>query len=175
MRGALAIRAGALAASLLVLATAASAQKRNIDHWEGIVLNCGPASTAPIAESICRTWIGEMRKRADAAKVKLVAVPIFADDVALDRRAADEGLELLNNLHVRLEISPPTGELKSRDFTLKLRSRTFGPFASNRRDGDYPVLNFTPGAIANEGSAMALGVAAILADSFFTRMLRTGP
>jgi hypothetical protein len=158
----------------LALATAAVAQKRNIDHWEGLVLNCGSAAAAPIAGDLCQTWIGEMRKRADAAKIKLVAIPIFADDLTLDRRAAEEGLgALLNHLHVRLDISPPTGSLRSRDFTLSLRSFNPGPFASGRKEGDYPVLNFTPGAIANEGSAMALGVAAILADSFFVRMLRT--
>ena len=173
------VRAALLCAAALagvLPASAASGQKRVVDHWEGLVLNCGTASAAPIAESLCRTWIGEMRRRAEAAKVKLVAIPTFADDLTLDRRAAEEGVGLLlSQLHVRLDISPPTGSLRSRDFKLVLRSFKRGPFASIRKEGDYPVLIFAPAAIANEGSALASGVPAILADAFFTPMLRPQP
>lgn len=164
-----------LCAIALASATTASAQQRVIDHWDGVVVNCGPASAAPIAESMCRALISEMRKRAEEAKVKLVAAPTFADDATLDRHAAAEGLATFNHMHVRLAISPPTGSLSSREFRLVLRAMSGGAIGTGRRDGDYNVLNYAPMVTVNERSAMAEGTAALLADSFFTVMLKKRP
>lgn len=162
---------------LLLLPATAAAQGRRIDAWSGIVLNCGPATTLAWAERICSQLIGEMRRQAEQAKVGFVAVPVFADDATLDRRASDEGLDMFRLLHVRFDISPPTGSLKSRDLTLVLRSLTEGSLAERRKDGLYKVLNHTPMIIVNEGEAArrAPFLAKTLTEAFFFPLLRPAP
>jgi hypothetical protein len=143
----------------------AAAKDRIIDAWSGIVLNCGPTTGAPWADSACRRMIGEMQKRAEEAKVRLVAVPLFADDAALDRRAAAEGLDMFNVLHVRFAVSQPTGS--ANDITLLVRSLKPGPSPAIRKDGPYSVLGLTRSAIVY-GSGAALDTVPVLADHFFT-------
>ncbi|MGL4634411.1 MAG: hypothetical protein ACRCWF_00370 [Beijerinckiaceae bacterium] len=145
------------------------AKDRIVDAWSGIVLNCGVVTGAPWAESACRRMIGEMQKRAEAAKVRLVAVPVFADDAALDRRAADEGLDVLKVLHVRFEVSQPTGS--ANDILLRVRSLQAGKLMAMRKDGPYTVLGLGPAAIVY-GSAAALNTVPVLADQFFTATLK---
>jgi hypothetical protein len=149
----------------LSVAPPVAAKDRVIDAWSGIVLNCGPTSGAPWADSACRRMIGEMQKRAEAAKVRLVVVPLFAEDAALDRRAADEGLDMLNVLHVRFGVSPPTGD--ANDITLLVRSLKSGPSPALRKDGPYSVLGLTRAAIVY-GPSAALNTVPVLADHFFT-------
>ncbi|MGX1744184.1 hypothetical protein ACWIEX_21750 [Bosea sp. NPDC055353] len=162
---------------LLLLPAVAGAQARRIDAWSGIVLNCGPGTTLAWAERICSRLIGEMRSQAEQAKVAFVAVPVFADDATLDRRASDEGLDMFRLLHVRFDVSPPTGSLKSRDLTLVLRSLTEGSLAARRKDGLYKVLNHTPMIIVNEGEAAARApfLAKTLTEAFFFPLLRPAP
>jgi hypothetical protein len=149
----------------LSIVSPAVAKDRIIDAWSGIILNCGPTSGAPWADSACRRMIGEMQKRAEAAKVRLVAVPLFADDAVLDRRAADEGLDMLNVLHVRFNVSQPTGT--ANDITLLVRSLKAGPSPAIRKDGPYSVLGLTRSAIVY-GPGAALNTVPVLADHFFT-------
>lgn len=165
------------AIGLFLLPSAAGAQARRIDAWSGVVLNCGPETTLAWAERICNQLIGEMRRQAEQAKVRFVAVPVFADDVALDRRASDEGLDMFRVLHVRFDMSPPTGSLRSRDLTLVLRSLTEGSLAARSKDGFYKVLNHTPLVIVNENVAAARApmLAKALTDTFFFPLLRPAP
>ena len=162
---------------LLLLPTTAAAQGRRIDAWSGIVLNCGPATTLAWAERICSQLIGEMRRQAEQAKVPFVAVPVFTDDAALDRRASDEGLDMFSVLHVRFDVSPPTGSLKSRDLTLVLRSIVPGSLFERRKDGPYRLLTHTPMIIVNEGEAAARApfLAKTLTEAFFFPLLRPAP
>ncbi len=152
-------------AGLFLAVPPVEAQGRVVDTWSGIVLNCGPVSGAPWADSACRRIIGEMQKRAQTAKVRLVAVPLFTDDAALDRRAADEGLDMLNVLHVRFSVSQPTGT--ANDIALLVRSLNAGPLPAIRKDGPYSVLGLTPAAIVY-GPGAALNTVPVLADHFFT-------
>lgn len=148
------------------------ARDRVVDSWSGIVLNCGPISGAPWADSACRRMIGEMQKRAQAAKVRLVTVPLFADDAALDRRAADEGLDMFKVLHVRFSVSEPTGT--ANDITLLVRSLNAGPSVAIRKDGPYSVLGLTRSAIVY-GSGAALNTVPVIADHLFTLLERPRP
>lgn len=152
----------------------ASAQGRVIDAWKGVVLNCGPGTELVWADRICKLLIGEMRKQADAAKVAFVAVPTFSDDVTLDRRASEEGLDFFGVLHVRFEVSPPTGSLKSRSLTLVLRGLSTGPLFDVRSEGPYKVLSYMPMITINEAEAAARApwVAQTLAELFFVPMLK---
>jgi hypothetical protein len=168
-----------LLAALLGLALAAPAwaQGRVIDAWSGIVLNCGPASAARWANDACKRLIGEMQKQADAAKITFVALPDFADDVTLDRRAAELGLPpLMNHLHVRFEIAPPAPGARDQSATIRLvlRSFTTGPLFSTRKDGDYPVLSYSPQIILQNGNDHAQAISAMqtLAELFFSPMLK---
>lgn len=149
----------------LSLVSPVVAKDRIIDAWSGIVLNCGPISGAPWADSACRRMIGEMQKRAEAAKVRLVAVPLFSEDAVLDRRAADDGLDILNVLHVRFTVSQPTGS--ANDIALLVRSLKTGPSQAIRKDGPYSVLGLTRSAIVY-GPGAALNTVPVLADHFFT-------
>lgn len=172
--------ASALAAvvlGLLLLPAVAGAQPRRIDVWSGVVLNCGRDTTLAWAERVCHQLIGEMRKQAEQAKVRFVAVPVFADDATLDRRAADEGLDMFRLLHVRFDVSPPTGSLKSRDLTLVLRSLNAGSLFELRKDGPYKLLTHTPMIIVNEGEAAARApwLAKTLTEAFFLPLLRPVP
>lgn len=171
--------AGSLLAAVLgiCLVSETRAQTRRIDDWSGVVLNCGPGAIVAWAERVCNLLIGEMRKRADAAKVAFVAMPAFADDVTLDRRASEEGLDFFRVLHVRFDVSPPTGPLKSRDLKLVLRSLTAGSLFAMRSDGPYKILSHTPMMIINEAEAArrAPWVAETLAENFFVPMLKARP
>jgi hypothetical protein len=149
----------------LALISPVVAKDRIIDAWSGIVLNCGPLTGAPWADSACRRMIGEMQKRAEAAKVRFVAVPLFADDASLDRRAAAEGLDMLNVLHIRFTVSEPTGT--ANDIALLVRSLKAGPSPALRKDGPYSVLGLTRSAIVY-GPGAALNTVPVLADHFFT-------
>jgi hypothetical protein len=171
---------GALAAvvlGLLLLPAAAGAQARRIDVWSGVVLNCGRDTTLAWAERVCNQLIGEMRKQAEQAKIRFVAVPVFADDATLDRRGAEEGLDMFRLLHVRFDVSPPTGSLKSRDLTLVLRSINAGSLFERRKDGPYKLLTHTPMIIVNEGEAAARApfLAKTLTEAFFLPLLRPAP
>jgi hypothetical protein len=173
-------QAGALAAvvlGLLLLPAAAGAQARRIDVWSGVVLNCGRDTTLAWAERVCNQLIGEMRKQAEQAKIRFVAVPVFADDATLDRRGAEEGLDMFRLLHVRFDVSPPTGSLKSRDLTLVLRSINAGSLFERRKDGPYKLLTHTPMIIVNEGEAAARApfLAKTLTEAFFLPLLRPAP
>lgn len=170
MGGTRVLRAAAL--GLALLAAPASAQGRIVDSWSGIVLNCGPIQGAPWADSACRTMIGEMQKRAAAAKVRLVAVPLFADDAALDRRAADEGLDIFSVLHVRFTVSQPTGS--ANDIALVARSLKAGPLLAMRKDGPYDVLAPAPAAIVY-GQAAALKTVPLLAEALFSTLEKARP
>jgi hypothetical protein len=167
----------ALAVALLgflLLPAAAGAQPRRIDAWSGVVLNCGRDTALAWAERVCNQLIGEMRQQAEKAKVRFVAVPVFSDDVALDRRASEEGLDMFRLLHVRFDVSPPTGSLKSRDLTLVLRSLIAGSLFERRMDGPYKLLTHTPMIIVNEGEAAARApfLAKTLTEAFFAPLLR---
>ncbi len=152
----------------------AGAQDRVIDHWSGVVLNCGLAPPARWAESLCRTVIGEMRKKAEAAKVPFVAVPAFADDVALDRRAGEVGLDLTRLLHARLEISAAGAGDRAWKLTLLLRTVTPGPIGAIGSDGVYKVLVYTPMVLVDE-PVQPVAMGELLADHFFTIMLKKRP
>ncbi len=162
---------------LCLLSATASAQGNRIDAWSGVVLNCGSSTTVAWAERICNLLIGEMRGLAEKAKVLFVAAPIFADDVTLDRLASEAGMDIFRVLHVRFDVSPPTGTLKSRDLTLVLRSLTEGSLVERRRDGLYKVLNHTPLIIINEAEAAARApwVANTLAEALFAPLVRPAP
>jgi len=161
-------------ASLCLAPALASAQGRAIDAWKGVVLNCGPGTELAWADRICKLLIGEMRKQAEAAKIAFVAVPTPSDDVTLDRRASEEGLDIFSILHVRFGISQPTGSLRNRDLTLVLRSLSAGSLFEMRKDGPYKVLSYTPMISINEGEAAARApwVAQTLAELFFVPMLK---
>jgi hypothetical protein len=157
---------------MLLAASPVMAKDRVIDAWSGIVLNCGPTSGAPWADNACRRMIGEMQKRAQAANVRLVAVPGFADDAGLDRRAMEEGLDVFRVLHVRFEISQPTGA--ANDIGLRLRSLQSGSLIAMRKDGPYNVLSLAPSAIVY-GSAAAINTVPVLADIFFANLEKPRP
>ncbi|CAH1661742.1 conserved exported hypothetical protein [Hyphomicrobiales bacterium] len=161
-------------AGLCLAPAMASAQGRVIDAWKGVVLNCGPGTEVAWADRICKLLIGAMRKRADDAKIPFVAVPTFSDDATLDRRAGAEGLDVFQILHVRFEVSPPTGSLKSRSLTLVLRALSAGPLAALRSEGPYKVLIYMPMITINEAEAAATApkVAETLADLFFVPMTK---
>jgi hypothetical protein len=167
-------RALAVALLGLLLPAAAGAQPRRIDAWSGVVLNCGRDTTLAWAERVCNQLIGEMRQQAEKAKVRFVAVPVFSDDVALDRRASEEGLDMFRLLHVRFDVSPATGSLKSRDLTLVLRSLIAGSLFERRMDGPYKLLTHTPMIIVNEGEAAVRApfLAKTLTEAFFAPLLR---
>lgn len=164
-------------ATLCLAPAPVSAQGRVIDAWQGVVLNCGPGTELAWADRICKLLIGEMRKQAEAAKIAFVAVPTPSDDVTLDRRASEEGLDIFSIIHVRFGISQPTGSLKNRDLTLVLRSLTAGSLFEMRKDGHYKVLSYTPMISINEGEAAARApwVAQALAELFFIPMLKARP
>lgn len=171
-------RLGFAALAGLCLAPApAAAQGRVIDAWKGVVLNCGPGTEVGWADRICKLLIGAMRKRADAAKIPFVAVPTFSDDATLDRRAGEEGLDLFQLLHVRFEVSPPTGSLKSRSLTLVLRGLSTGPLAATRSEGPYKILSYMPMITINEAEAAATApkVAETLSELFFVPMSKASP
>lgn len=171
-------RLGFAACVGLCLAPAlASAQGRVIDAWKGVVLNCGPGTELAWADRICKLLIGEMRKQADAATIAFVAVPLPSDDVALDRRASEEGLDIFSILHVRFGVSQPTGSLRNRDLSLVLRSLSAGSLFEMRKDGPYKVLSYAPMISINEAEAAARApwVAQTLAELFFTPMLKARP
>ena len=169
---------GFVALAGLCLAPAlAAAQGRVIDAWRGVVLNCGPGTELAWSDRICKLLIGEMRKQADAAKIAFIAVPTPSDDVTLDRRASEEGLDIFSILHVRFGVSQSTGSLRNRDLTLILRSLSAGSLFEMRKDGPYKVLSYTPMISINEAEAAARApwVAQTLAELFFTPMLKARP
>lgn len=173
-------QAGALVVAVLGLflwSGEAGAQARRIDVWSGVVLNCGPDAKLAWAERICNLLIGEMRKQAGQAKVAFVAAPVFSDDATLDRKAAAEGLDMFRLLHVRFDVSPPTGSLKSRNLSLVLRSLNAGSLVERRKDGPYKLLTHTPMIIVNEGEAATRApfLAKTLTEAFFAPLLRPVP
>lgn len=163
-----------LAAGLAPAHAKAQTKDRVIDHWSGVVLNCGPGGTARWAVSLCQTLVGEMRTRAVSAKVPFVAVPVFTDDVTLDRRGGDEGLDFTRLLHARLEIAPTGAGGKGWSLTILLRAISPGPIGTIRRDGPYNVLVYTPMVLVSE-PVRVTEMASLLADHFFTVMLKKRP